>query len=305
MGDPNDPRATTSFSLPPGCRFFPSQQELLSYYLTNKNLNPNPNPESDGILNGYDLIRELDLYEYDPFELPDDSRFSYGNGGRKKHHYCYTNSSRVKKESRGKRRTRKTKNGYWKRSGNARDVVGPGGKVPLGSRTTFVFYLRNSPNTARRTEWFMYEYALVDHLKASFVVCRVFAKSRAGNSISDNGLSSCAEEGVSAVRHIGIQHDEYFTSDTVEAKLHDDNSVDRNSEIPRYPMQLVGELDDPAMTRPISVASLPFRSGMQPMEPVISSGLPESVAMFVEGLTDQELLSIIEEDFIELDDLIH
>jgi hypothetical protein len=38
---------------------------------------------------------------------------------------------------------------------------------------------------------------------------------------------------------------------------------------------------------------------------VISSGLPESVAMFVEGLTDQELLSIIEEDFIELDDLIH
>ncbi len=105
-------------------------------------------------------------------------------------------------------------------------------------------------------------------LQASFVVCRVFAKSRAGNSISDNGLSSCAEEGVSAVRHIGIQHDEYFTSDTVEAKLHDDNSVDRNSEIPRYPMQLVGELDDPAMTRPISVASLPFRSGMQPMEPV-------------------------------------
>uniref|UniRef100_A0A2N9H6I4 NAC domain-containing protein n=1 Tax=Fagus sylvatica TaxID=28930 RepID=A0A2N9H6I4_FAGSY len=236
MGDPNDPRATTSFSLPPGCRFFPSQQELLSYYLTNKNLNPNPNPESDGTLNGYDLIRELDL--------------------------------RVKKESRGKRRTRKTKSGYWKRSGNVRDVVGPGGKVPLGSRTTFVFYLRNSPNTARRTEWFMYEYALVDHLKASFVVCRVFAKSRAGNSISDNGLSSCAEEGVSAVRHIGIQHDEYFTSDTVEAKLHDDNSVDRNSEIPRYPMQLVGELDDPAMTRPISVASLPFRSGMQPMEPL-------------------------------------
>ena len=106
------------------------------------------------------------------------------------------------------------------------------------------------------------------HLQASFVVCRVFSKSRAGNSISDNGLSSCAEESISAVRHIGIQHDGYFTSDTAEAKIQGDNSVDGNNEIPRYPMQLGSELEDQIMTGPVSVASLPFPSVMQPREPV-------------------------------------
>ena len=106
------------------------------------------------------------------------------------------------------------------------------------------------------------------HLQASFVVCRVFSKSRAGNSISDNGLSSCAEESISAVRHIGIQHDGYFTSDTAEAKIQGDNSVDGNNEIPRYPMQLGSELEDQIMTGPVSVASLPFPSVMRPREPV-------------------------------------
>lgn len=104
------------------------------------------------------------------------------------------------------------------------------------------------------------------HPQASFVVCRVFSKSRAGNSISDNGLSSCAEEGISAVRHIGPQHDGYFTSDTVEAKIQGDNSVDGNNEIPRYPKQLGSELEDQIMTGPVSVASLPFPSVMQPRE---------------------------------------
>ena len=44
------------------------------------------------------------------------------------------------------------------------------------------------------------------HLQASFVLCRVFVKPRAGNSVSENVLNSCAEESVSAVRHIGTQH---------------------------------------------------------------------------------------------------
>ena len=45
------------------------------------------------------------------------------------------------------------------------------------------------------------------YLQASFVLCRIFAKSRPRNTISENGLVSCAEESVAAVRHIGIQHD--------------------------------------------------------------------------------------------------
>lgn len=158
MGDPHDPRAS-SFSLPPGCRFYPSQQQLLCYYLTNKNGNSNRNPRADGSFNGYDLIRELDLYDYDPFELPDPACFSYGYGARKRHWYCY--AAKIVKESRGRR---KTKSGYWKRRGTVRDVVGPGGKV-VGTRSSYVFYLGNSPKSAARTDWVMYEYALLDHFK--------------------------------------------------------------------------------------------------------------------------------------------
>lgn len=37
---------------------------------------------------------------------------------------------------------------------------------------------------------------------------------------------------------------------------------------------------------------------------VSSTGLPGSSSMFVEGLTDRQLSSILEEDFIELNDLM-
>jgi hypothetical protein len=61
------------------------------------------------------------------------------------------------------------------------------------------------------------------------------------------------------VRHIGIQHDGYLSPDTVEAKMYDDKSVDTNSEIPKYPRQLISERDNQVMTGP---------NGLQPREPV-------------------------------------
>lgn len=70
------------------------------------------------------------------------------------------------------------------------------------------------------------------------------------------------------MRHIGIQHDGYLSPDTVEAKMYDDKSVDTNSEIPKYPRQLISERDNQVMTGPVSVPSFPFPSGLQPREPV-------------------------------------
>ncbi|KAG6672068.1 hypothetical protein I3842_16G039200 [Carya illinoinensis] len=230
MGDPHDDPGAKSFSTLPGCGFRPSQQQLLSYYLTKKN-----NVDGEGS-DGCDLIGELDLYHYDPFELPSGACFSYGYGAGKKHWLCY--AARNAKESEAGRR--RTKTGYWRRErGKVRDVMGPGGggKVLLGTRSSFVFYQKNSPKTARITDWVMHEYALPDHLKASFVLCRVFFKSRSGNSILDNGLSSYAEEAVSAVRHIGIQHNGCLTPDILEAKLHDDNSVSGASILHQLGMQ--------------------------------------------------------------------
>ncbi|KAK9270269.1 hypothetical protein L1049_025846 [Liquidambar formosana] len=145
MGDPKNPR-TAPLHLPPGCRFYPSEEELLDYYLTHKNTTALS--DDDHHVFGFNVIKEVGIYDYDPFDLPEIACFPYGYGGRRRHWYCYT--AKVVKGM--GRRWRKAGGGYWKRKGRARDVVGRGvGHVVLGTRTSFVFYLGNSPKSAMRT----------------------------------------------------------------------------------------------------------------------------------------------------------
>lgn len=62
-------------------------------------------------------------------------------------------------------------------------------------------------------------------VQASFVLCRVFIKSRYRNNLSEHVFSSYGEETVAAVRHVGIQCDGTAVSVT-ESKMHDENTVD-------------------------------------------------------------------------------
>lgn len=140
-------------ALPPGYRFYPSEEVLVGYYLTKKNEN-----REEGFY-GSDLIRELDLYDHDPFELPDAAAcFSYGYKGRKKHWFCYA------KETKRRNRKRKVKSGFWLRKGRVRDICDNRDDVVLATMTRFVFYVGNSLKNAARTDWILYEYALVDRV---------------------------------------------------------------------------------------------------------------------------------------------
>lgn len=166
MGDDSRGADPTSYVLPPGCRFFPSDEQLLCYYLTRKNSAPE---SDDADSRGCDVIKELDFYSYDPFDLPGFACYSYGYKGRRKHWYCYALVRMVKESSRGGRRT--TRAGFWRKKGRVRDVCGEnGGNVVLGTRTKFVFYLGNSAKTATRTDWVMYEYALIGSVKVFFLI---------------------------------------------------------------------------------------------------------------------------------------
>ncbi|CAN1164001.1 NAC domain-containing protein 54 [Linum perenne] len=277
------------FDLPPGCRFYPSDQQLLCYYLTNKN-----NGDGDGYrqqqdIDRYDLIKELDLYDHEPFDLPEHSCYSYGPKGRKKHWFCYAKIRVSKEENRGSRR--RAKGGYWRRFGKVRDVVGGGGNaVIIGTRTRFVFYLGNSVKSALRTDWILYEYALLDHSKASFVLCRVFVKARLGNCLSDNIVSSCAEESVSTLRHIGIQCD--GISDPVQHVTLDDKN-----ELPDHSLRQSNNPDDTTGTNGSRYEYiLPTNAPVQNPGPVERNWFTNA--------DPQELLQIImEEDYLELDDL--
>ncbi|XP_058221100.1 NAC domain-containing protein 68-like [Rhododendron vialii] len=283
MGDPNE-----NPKLPPGCRFYPSEEQLLCYYLTHKN-----NTSNDRRLELFgDVINEVDLYNYNPFDLPDSTCFRFGQGGRKRHWYCYV-AARVLSSGGGGRR--RAGGGYWKRRGGVRDVVG-GKKVVVGTRRSFVFYLGGDEkkNNAVRTDWVMYEYALVGTHKDSFFLCRVFVRSCSRNNGSEHVVSSCGEGSVATVRHIGIQHNGAITSGIGEGIVHDDDSVDKNNEV------LTGSVGAGVAG---ALSSVQVPPSIQPDEPVTASGLTSGASVFIGCFAAHLLRSILEEDYIELDDL--
>ncbi|PON65056.1 NAC domain containing protein [Parasponia andersonii] len=264
MENPN----AASFSLPPGSRFHPSEEELLGHYLRGKNANPN----------GVSLIKELDLYGYDPFELPEGVGYPYGRGGKKRHWFCYTAARAVNRKSREKRRAR---NGYWRKKGRTTGVMGPGGNDVLGTKTSFVYYLGRSTKSAVRTDWVLYEYAAANDHQASFVLCRVFFKPRTGNRLSGNGFIFSAEESGSAVHHIGIQLDGSVTQDY---------EVDGQTVTRQAPITLIGCT--------ITVCNIFVERNAQE-----DLSLTNNSAMNTDASTSEDVLSIVKNDYLEVDDL--
>ncbi|CAN4092676.1 unnamed protein product [Withania somnifera] len=272
MGD------TSSFLLPPGTRFYPSDRQLISYYLSSKNGAGSDNRNSIG----FDLIEELDLYKFDPFNLPDSACFRYGRGGLKRHWFCY-----VASVLKGGRR-RASGGGYWKKRGRVTDIVGAGvGKVVVGTRKRFVFYLGDCVKTAVKTDWLMYEYALTGHPMASFALCRVFIKSRHENNLSGHVFSSYGKETVPTVRHVGIQYDGAASLDT-NSKMHDENTIDQENDVSKLPIGLVTNLNGQSVTENVA-EQISLESDRPPA---------------LNGFSAQELMAILEGDFIELDDLL-
>lgn len=90
-------------------------------------------------------------------------------------------------------------------------------------------------------------------LQASFVVCRVFVRSRGPNSISEHALSSCAEESIATVRHIGIQHDGSNVSVMDDDKALGCDYV--NGKITGQPPNLIDETEPNNLVIPFSLES--------------------------------------------------
>lgn len=125
-------------------------------------------------------------------------------------------------------------------------------------------------------------------------MCRVFARSCSRNNGSEHIVSSCGEGSTATVRHIGIQHDGAITSGIGEGIVHDDDSVDKNNE------ELIGS-GGVAVAGALSSVQVPL--SIQPAEPVTASGLSSDASMFFGLFAAHHLRSILEEDYIELDDL--
>nr|QMV47911.1 NAC transcription factor [Litchi chinensis]UKF18671.1 NAC transcription factor [Litchi chinensis] len=151
-------------NLPPGFRFYPTDEELLVQYLCRK---------VAGHHFSLEIIAEIDLYKFDPWLLPSKAIF-----GEKEWYFF---SPRDRKYPNGSRPNRVAGSGYWKATGTDKIITTEGRKV--GIKKALVFYVGKAPK-GTKTNWIMHEYRLIDSSRKNgsaklddWVLCRIYKKN--------------------------------------------------------------------------------------------------------------------------------
>ncbi|GAB2284551.1 NAC domain-containing protein [Dionaea muscipula] len=163
MGVPErDP--LSQLSLPPGFRFYPTDEELLVQYLCRK---------VAGYPFNLQIIGDIDLYKFDPWVLPSKAIF-----GEKEWYFF---SPRDRKYPNGSRPNRVAGSGYWKATGTDKLIMTEGRKV--GIKKALVFYIGKAPK-GTKTNWIMHEYRLSQPHRQNgssklddWVLCRIYEKN--------------------------------------------------------------------------------------------------------------------------------
>ncbi|XP_074564659.1 uncharacterized protein LOC141821177 [Curcuma longa] len=178
----------------PGFRFHPTDEELVSFYLKRK---VQQKPLS------IELIRQLDIYKYDPWDLPKLAT----TGEKEWYFYC----PRDRKYRNSTRPNRVTGAGFWKATGTDRPIYSSDQNKCIGLKKSLVFY-RGRAAKGIKTDWMMHEFRLptsslshhhhaaslfkascpsLDHKNHilpndSWAICRIFKKI---NSVAQRTLS--------------------------------------------------------------------------------------------------------------------
>ncbi|KAL6846145.1 hypothetical protein ACP4OV_023593 [Aristida adscensionis] len=188
----------------PGFRFHPTDEELVGFYLKRK---IQQKPLS------IELIRQLDIYKYDPWDLPslehqdvylqtnedlvDQYQLPLASTGEKEwYFYC----PRDRKYRNSARPNRVTGAGFWKATGTDRPIYSSEGTKCIGLKKSLVFY-RGRAAKGIKTDWMMHEYRLPSLNDPSlsktpkhktipandaWAICRIFKKP---NSMAQRVLS--------------------------------------------------------------------------------------------------------------------
>ncbi|XP_062192002.1 protein FEZ-like [Phragmites australis] len=169
--------------LMPGFRFHPTDEELVSFYLKRKIQQKHISIE---------LIRPLDIYKYDPWDLPKLA----STGEKEWYFYC----PRDRKYRNSVRPNRVTAAGFWKATGTDRPIYSTEGTKCIGLKKSLVFY-KGRAARGMKTDWMMHEFRLpsltdpsipklpIDKtipLNDSWTICRIFKKT---SSMAQRALS--------------------------------------------------------------------------------------------------------------------
>ncbi|KAF0889448.1 hypothetical protein E2562_024511 [Oryza meyeriana var. granulata] len=142
-GARSDPLAT------PGFRFYPTEEELLAFYLRHRLAGT----RTDDVAR---VIPVVDVYSYHPSQL----RSMAGEVSVRDKEQWFFFCPRAERELHGGRPARTTPSGYWKATGSPSLVFSAATSRVIGVKRTMVFYQGRAP-TGTKTRWKMNEYKAV------------------------------------------------------------------------------------------------------------------------------------------------
>uniref|UniRef100_A0A453QJU4 NAC domain-containing protein n=1 Tax=Aegilops tauschii subsp. strangulata TaxID=200361 RepID=A0A453QJU4_AEGTS len=131
--------------VPPGFRFHPTEEELLTYYLAKK-------VASQRI--DLDVIPDVDLNKLEPWDIQERCRIGTGPQND-----WYLFSHKDKKYPTGTRTNRATAAGFWKATGRDKAIYSAAGSGRIGMRKTLVFYKGRAPH-GHKSDWIMHEQSI-------------------------------------------------------------------------------------------------------------------------------------------------
>ncbi|KAH7561286.1 hypothetical protein JRO89_XS10G0205800 [Xanthoceras sorbifolium] len=188
-------------SMFPGFRFSPTDVELISYYLKKK---------MEGLEKSVEVIAEIDLCKYEPWDLPAKSIIQSENEW---FFFC----ARGRKYPNGSQSKRATELGYWKATGKERNVKS--GNDVIGTKRTLVFHIGRAPK-GERTEWIMHEYCMEGRSQDSLVICRLRKNTEFRLNTTSNRISVRKHNSNCAMSEGGNDH---------TGMSEGDNAVERSS----------------------------------------------------------------------------
>uniref|UniRef100_A0A803MXR1 NAC domain-containing protein n=3 Tax=Chenopodium quinoa TaxID=63459 RepID=A0A803MXR1_CHEQI len=141
----------------PGFRFYPTEEELISFYLQQK-LQGRATQDIDGV------IPVVYIYDYNPWDLPQLSGERCRNDPQLQEWFFFI--PKQEREANGGRPNRLTTLGYWKATGSP-SYVYSSNKI-IGIKRTMVFYRgRARSRSGSKTDWKMNEYIAIDDQSSS------------------------------------------------------------------------------------------------------------------------------------------
>nr|AUT32284.1 stress-induced NAc protein 1 SNAC1 [Saccharum hybrid cultivar Co 740] len=216
--------AEAELNLPPGFRFHPTDDELVEHYLCRK---------AAGQRLPVPIIAEVDLYKFDPWDLPERALFGV------REWYFFT--PRDRKYPNGSRPNRAAGNGYWKATG-ADKPVAPRGRT-LGIKKALVFYAGKAPRGVK-TDWIMHEYRLADAGRAAaakkgslrlddWVLCRLYNKKNEWEKMqlgkeSAAGVGTAKEEAMDMTTSHSHSHSQSHSHSWGETRTPESEIVDND-----------------------------------------------------------------------------